>query len=166
MKEVLKLQTEQASVIVRTLSYRSDDVAYFEGIDEDRAHVDQFCNNVSEEYKTLADVTRTRLNSGQKIRMGIWDNEVFIGSINASPKEGRSVAEIGYWLRASATGKGYATFAVRALTAYLGPMFNPISADVHPINRKSSKVLIRSGYVLVGMHEREWGLAEVYQFVK
>src|SRR5579884_1581863 len=112
MREIIRIPTEQPDVLLRTLAFKSDDIAYYEAIEEDREHLNQFHNAVADKYQTLEDVTNARLQTVGKIRLGIWDHDWFTGSINATPDKWKSEVEIGYWLRASATGKGYATFAV------------------------------------------------------
>ena len=62
----------------------------------------------------------------------------------------RGTAEIGYWLGAAHWGRGYATDAVRALTAYgfetLG--LERIQAGVYEWNPASARVLLKAGYIL------------------
>jgi predicted acetyltransferase len=166
VKEVLTLPTEREGLILRELATKADDFAYLEAINEDREHVDQYCNAVAKKYKCIADVTRARLEAGDKIRMGIWNVKTFVGTVNADPNEDKTETEIGYWLRASAVGNGYATLAVKSLVAHVSPMFPRVFAEVHVDNQKSANVLERSGFQTTDIVERSWGHAIVFELIK
>ncbi|HVV66683.1 MAG TPA: GNAT family N-acetyltransferase [Candidatus Saccharimonadales bacterium] len=162
MSRTLRLETARPEVTVRELTTIYDDRAYFEAIHEDRQHVDQYANFVSWKYPTVEAVTMARLTNGPKLRMGIWEKEDLKGAINALPRE-NGEAEIGYWLRKSAVGHGYATLALTALTAFLQPPYSRLYAEVHPDNQPSVDVLRRSGYIAAGAADREWGPALVFE---
>src|SRR5688572_20752528 len=117
MKEVLVLPTERPTVVLRELATAQDDIDYLAGIKEDPAHVDNYLNEVASRYGTLEKVRDARLNAGDDIRMGIRDIGDFKGGIGARvDEEDKTQTEIGLWLRRSATGQGYATLAIKALT--------------------------------------------------
>jgi len=62
----------------------------------------------------------------------------------------RLKAEIGYWLGESMWGRGFATLAVKAVTAYAFATFNlrRLQATVYEWNPASARVLEKSGYTL------------------
>lgn len=81
------------------------------------------------------------------------DGEV-VGGIGVERGEGverRSLA-IGYWLGESYWGRGIATEAVMAVTAYAFETFdvNRISAGVYAWNPASARVLEKAGYLFEG----------------
>jgi hypothetical protein len=166
MIEALTLPTERENVILRQLTTIADDTAYFEAVEEDRAYVDQHGNVVSDKYKTIADVTRRRLEASDTLRMGIWDGDRLVGPVTASPDNDNSEIEIGYWLRKSATGNGYATLGVRAMTLYLASRYSRIFAEVHVDNTPSANVLLRANFVATEIVDRDWGRATVFDFMK
>jgi RimJ/RimL family protein N-acetyltransferase len=151
---------------VQELATSDDDKAYFEAVEEDRAHLSQFGETTAKYYKTLQDVRERRMIISNKIRLGIWDSESFKGTVNAQPNEDKSEVEVGYWLRASAVGNGYATLAVKALTDHLTPRFDRVFAEVHMENEPSIKVMRRAGYAEVGRVDRDWGNAIIFEPVK
>ena len=144
MSENLLLPTDQDGVVLRQLATETDDIAYFEAINANRKHLCQFGDNIAEEYQTLEAVRNARLNAGEKIRMGIWDGETFVGTVNATPDEEN--AEIGYWLDSRHTGRGYATLAARALGGYMAQNSKRVYAEVVEDNDASVRVLERAGY--------------------
>lgn len=157
MKEVLILPTDREDVILRELATPADDIVYFEAVQENPEHVDNYLNEVASKYDTLEKVRDRRLNAGDDIRMGIWHNDEFTGSISARVNEDdKTQAEIGLWLRKSAVGHGYATLAIRALTTHVRSRFARVFAEVHPNNEASINALGRAGYHQTDVVEREW----------
>lgn len=152
MPESLILPTDREDVILRQLSTEADDVAYFEAVNANREHLSQFGDATADKYQSLDDVRNTRMNAGDKIRMGIWAADNFVGTVNATPDE--EGAEIGYWLDARYTGHGYATLATKALSAYALQRFPKVHAEVVEGNDSSSRVLERAGFNEI---EREGG---------
>lgn len=163
MSEVLRIDTERQGVILRQHSNEVDDMACFEAIQEDPSHVNIYGNRVAERYSTLDEARKTRLNAGDELLMGIWDNGSFKGNVEAIPNEDKTEAEIAVWLRASATGHGYATLAIKTMTEYLKSKFNRVFAEVHENNQASLELMKRAGYKKVGEVERSWGHAIVFE---
>lgn len=153
----LLLQTEREGVTLRTLATDRDDLEYYRAIEENRAHLNRHGNATSKKYRTLQNVKMARLETGNKIRLGIWDGNDFKGTINARPSSDGREVEIGYWVRYGALGEGYATIAVKAFTDYLKPRFTRIFAEVHKDNEDSIKVMERAGYHAVDEFQRDWG---------
>ena len=91
-----------------------------------------------------------RFGAGKDWLYGIFDaaeTEV-VGGAGLHHRSGPDVLEIGYWIRADVTGRGYATEAANALTAVgfdvLGARHVEIRCD--PRNVKSMNVPRRLGY--------------------
>jgi ribosomal-protein-alanine N-acetyltransferase len=68
----------------------------------------------------------------------------------------RITVEIGYWLGRDFRGRGVATAAVRALTAYAFDVlgFERVEAPIFAWNPASGRVLEKAGYVLEGRFRR------------
>lgn len=166
MSEVLTITTEEPNVVLRAWSSYEDDMAYFEAVDEDREHLSHHGDATARKYPNVKEVKERRLDDSEHIRLGIWDENSLKGSITAKPDLDKSEVEIGYWLRASATGNGYATIAVKPLTAFLNPTYRRVFAEVHIDNSDSAKVLQRAGYIRTGVLKRDWGSAIVFEAAK
>jgi len=147
MNQILVLPTEQEAVVLRQLTIE-DAPAYFNAVDANREHLSQFGDTTAQKYPTLESVQESILNptNPDKLRLGIWDEDTFVGSINLTPEEDGSEAEIGYWLDARHTGKGYATVATRALANYAKNKFPKVRAEVAEGNEASVRVLERVGF--------------------
>lgn len=81
--------------------------------------------------------------------MGIFEEDILVGAASLVFRRGQvpdGAAEVGYWLEKGSEGKGYATAAVRALTAYARPKFDAIFAQVAAANHRSIGVLNRAGF--------------------
>ncbi len=146
MSEALFLQTSQHGVVLRQLATEADDVAYFGAIETNREHLSQFGDTTSQKYETLDDVRAARLGAGDKVRLGIWSDQTFVGSINLTPREDGETAEIGYWLDGRYTGHGYATIAAKALGEYASERYRSVYANVVEGNDASAHVLERAGF--------------------
>ncbi len=153
MSESLMLSTEQEGVILRQLSTETDDVAYWQSVEANREHLSQFGDTTSQKYQSLEDVASARQNAGNKLRMGIWAMEVFVGTINATP-EGDEV-EIGYWIDSRYTGHGYATLAARSLARHLAPQYSRVYAEVTNGNDASMAVLTKAGFQQTGIRDEQ-----------
>lgn len=158
----LILPTDEIGVQIRELASDADDLAYFEAVESSREHLSRHGNATSIKYKTLEDVRQARINAGDKLRLGIWGSDTLVGSIIARPDDLYSEVEIGCWLREDATGRGYATLAVRALTPYLQRKYLRVFAEVHADNHGSMAVLRRSDYRKTAEVKRRWGPAVIF----
>lgn len=141
------ISTERPQLCLRELASDSDDIAYFNAIEASREHLSQFSQETVIKYPDIAAVKDARLHpaSPDKLRLGIWDSEVFVGSINLTPDE-YGAAEVGYWLDARYTGQGYATMATRALAKYGSRRYTALYAHVAEANMASAAVLERAGF--------------------
>lgn len=146
----LVIHTQNEQVLLRQLDSEADDLAYFAAIDANREHLSQFGDETAAKYATLEDVCEVRLNptNPDKLRMGIWNTDDFVGSVNLTPDK-YGGAEVGYWLDARHTGHGYATLATRAITQHALKRYSSVYAYVTEGNRASEAVLERAGYQVV-----------------
>jgi RimJ/RimL family protein N-acetyltransferase/mannose-6-phosphate isomerase-like protein (cupin superfamily) len=144
MTERLTLPTEREGVELRQLTTDHDDIAYFQAVDANRDHLSQFGDPTAQKYPTLEAVTDARLHAGDKLRMGIWATETFVGTINATP-DGDEV-EIGYWIDGRYIGNSFATLAARSLSRHLSPSYRRVFAEVAEGNDASATVLRRAGF--------------------
>jgi len=147
MNTPLLVRTEAEPITLRQLTIE-DAQAYFAAVEANREHLSQFGDGTSDKYPTLESVEESITNptNPNRLRMGIWDKATFVGSINLTPSEDKTDAEIGYWLDERQTGKGYATIATRAISAYAKGRFSKIHAEVVEGNEASVEVLKRSGF--------------------
>lgn len=76
--------------------------------------------------------------------MGIFQSNTFVGSADLGEQERGQ--ELGYWLDERYTGRGYATIAVNALSAYAIGLYGKVVARSDLDNHRSHKVLLRSGF--------------------
>lgn len=120
-------------------------------IDRNRSHLSQYGEPTAAKYPNLSAMHKSIVDPPQlnRLRFGIWDGSVLVGSINITPdKENTNCAEIGYWLGAKFVGKGYATRATKALVAYafadMG--IELIYGIVDSRNNPSIRVLERIGF--------------------
>lgn len=164
MNSVLVLPTERPNLELRQLTI-DDAETYFEAVDTSREHLSQYGDSTSLKYPTLESVLSSfdTAKNPDKLRLGIWDDTAFVGSVNATPDD-HTGAEIGYWLRESAVGNGYMTLAVKALTQHLKKEFEPVYAHVHVDNAASTSVLERVGYQPIDQIAVDWGLATLFVF--
>lgn len=144
---VSEIRTARDDVILRPLTL-DDAEAYFNAVDEDRAHLSQFNDVTADNYPTVSEVEASiiRPPNPAKRRYGIWHNGTFAGSINLTPYS--DLAEVGYWIRKSSVGQGLARAATRALTLNMLTEFDTIYASVMKGNKASQAVLEASGFVV------------------
>ncbi len=87
----------------------------------------------------------------------ILDGETILGGANLHHFDPmRDAVEVGYWLFASARGRGIATRAVRAMIehAFVNGIYR-VEAHVRVGNERSEKVLERLGFVREGVKRRQ-----------
>lgn len=162
----LMLRTESPSVYLRQHMTEADDLACVEAVQEDPAHVDQFNNCVTGLYPSLEVATgnRTRMSIDGHLALGIWDDDNQLkGNVSALISKDKTEAKLEYWLRASATGHGYATLAVSALTDHLLKKHDRVFAEVHVDNYPSRDVMDRAKFTEVDYDDLGWGLAAIYE---
>ena len=148
MHNSLVLPTERADVLLRQLT-PEDAPAYFAAVDANRQHLNQFGDITAANYPDLQSVEDSIRNpkNPNKLRLGIWHEDTFAGSVNLTP--GEDGAEIGYWLDSRYTGRGYATLAAKALAEYAKERYPKVHAVVTEGNEASTRVLERAGFMRV-----------------
>lgn len=150
-------------VLVRP--YRPEDAeALWEAVEESRAHLSPWLPWVHD-YRSPDDArafvvrARARWLLREDLTVGIFDRGSgrFLGGsglhrINWALRN----FEIGYWIRASAEGRGYVTEAVHLLTrlAFDVLQANRVEIRMEPENARSRKVAERLGFVLEGTLRR------------
>jgi len=131
----------------------SDSEAIFQLIDNSRDHLSQHGDTTAQKYQTTEAVRDSIANpkNSERLRFGIWDKNVFVGTINITPnedEEGKPVAEIGYFLGECYQGKNYLTKSLARLIQYAFFEMNilMVYAFVAQENKRSANVLIRAGF--------------------
>lgn len=146
------LTSEGDSVELRQLVIE-DAEDYFRLVDLSRDNQPQFRGPISEKYLTVKAVRDSILKPENpcKLRFGIWDNGVMVGSNNLTPL-GKNRAEIGDWVAKEYLGRGYAVRAGKLLVDFA---FNQLELvelvgliDVG--NNASCRTAEKAGFVLVG----------------
>jgi RimJ/RimL family protein N-acetyltransferase len=99
---------------------------------------------------------RAGAEAGSDVEMGFGlfepDGEL-VGGFGLHARRGPGVLEIGYWVRTDRTGRGYATAAVRALTAAAFDAFpevDRVEIRCDPANAASAAIPPKLGYRLAG----------------
>lgn len=112
-------------VIVRPY-HEEDAQALQEAVAESREHIRPWLP-FADDHKTVERARDFMLHAMAKwltredLYLSVWDKETqrFLGGTGLHPRNWEiGFFEIGYWLRASATGKGYMTEAVHLITDY------------------------------------------------
>jgi mycothiol synthase len=95
----------------------------------------------------VADYERSR-QRGQKIAFALLDGRGgFVGSVLLIAS-GHDEAELAYWVRAEARGRGYATRALTLLSDWaLGLHFRRVWLEIEPHNRPSARVAVKAGFL-------------------
>jgi RimJ/RimL family protein N-acetyltransferase len=149
-----RIETER--LVVRCWEPR-DAAALTEAIDESVEHLRPWMPWVHQEPQTVDDRVellrrfRGQFDLGTDFVYGIFapDDVRVVGGSGLHGRVGDDALEIGYWIRASETGNGYASEAVAALTqaAFAWCGVGRVEIRVDPDNEPSLKVARRLGYV-------------------
>jgi RimJ/RimL family protein N-acetyltransferase len=150
MSEPIFIPTQREGVVLRELSTLADDVAYYQAYDYSRPEIIAFDPDANTKYRTIKDATDARVNKEDRLRMGIWDGDTFVGSVNARPDEGKDSVEVGYWVHSKYTSNGYATLAATAISEYSRDRFSKVHAKVVDGNDASARVLEKAGFQRTG----------------
>lgn len=155
--------TDMSGLTLRHITTIADDEQHVEYMHRNREHLAEFGNTVDE---TVEAATKRRLESGDG-QFGIWVDDRLVGTVAYQTKHSDTEAAIGISLDKDATGRGYATSAIKALTAYAMTRFNRVYAEVETNNASSMKLLKRAGYQTDGkVVELDWGKALVFEAQK
>ena len=116
-----------------------------------------WADHVPSADETREHLTRARdaFRAGQDFGLFLWDNksDEFIGAVGLHARlADTSRREIGYWIRTSAAGRGYATEAVRAVAhaALERLALSGVEIHVNARNLPSRKVAESAGFVRTG----------------
>jgi RimJ/RimL family protein N-acetyltransferase len=137
--------------------YQSEDAPLLkEAIDSSLAHLRAWMPWAMAEPSELSVLEarlerfRAEFTAGLDFTFGIFEptERSLLGGIGLHPRLGPGALEIGYWMRASATGQGYATEAARALTqvALALPGIARVEIRCDPANARSAAIPRRLGY--------------------
>ncbi len=149
-----ELQGER--VVIRP--YRESDAqALFEAVSESRDHIRPWlgfadAHQTIEESRDFIIHQQAQILLREDMNLSLWDkaSRRFVGGMGLHPHDWKiPYFEIGYWLRASATGHGYTTEAVKLLTNYVFTQFkaNRVEIRCDEKNTRSAAVPQRLGFV-------------------
>lgn len=140
------------SLVLRQFTEQDADVI-FACIDTSREHLSQFGDRTASKYPTIDHVRDSIINprSKNRIRLGIWDDNIFVGVINLEVNVrniGKDVAEVGYWLGRQYQGKGYVSRSLQRVLryGYEDLHLRNILARIDIRNQRSKKVLEKAGF--------------------
>lgn len=139
--------------------YAEEDAkAIFSLIDESRKHLSQNDDETSDKYPDIETVRESIVDppNRKKLRLGIWDKEVFVGSVNLTPL-GSGYAELGYWIGKRFLGNHYAAKASTALirAAFKSGKTKILIGEVAKTNSYSINVLSQLGFEVVGETKKQ-----------
>ncbi len=157
-KDRLILASEDDTVVLKQL-IPADADPYFDLIEADRAHLSQHGDKTAAKYKTVDDVRDSIVTpkDSSKLRFGIWDGNVMVGSNNLTPTEDGQ-AELGSWVGSEFIGQRYAGRARKLLVEYafdqlgLKEVFCMITIG----NEASRRSVERSGFTYAGEEDGQW----------
>ncbi len=139
--------------------YRTDDAeAILEAVDESRADLQPWVT-WSDRFRTVEDARAYCVRCAAKwllrtdLVVGIFAGDGrYLGGANLEPSWAGRSFEVGYWLRTSAIGHGYATEAAALLvrTAFANLGANRVELRCDPNNERSRRVAERVGFVPEG----------------
>lgn len=130
----------------------------FKVINENRKHLapwlpwERGIKKVEDQLRYLFD-KEVEFKLGKKVDYGIYLKNKYIGNIGIfNIHQGNKSAEIGYWLSADFSGKGYMTEAVKILEKefFVNHKLNRIQIKCDEKNKASMSVAERCGYRLEG----------------
>lgn len=125
-------------------------------VQENRAHLTahgDYTEHVAASLETLqAELCQS---AGENMRFGILLNQKLIGRMDLVPVDPPRFG-VGYWLAQSATGRGYATAALKALLHFARAdlQATDIFAGVTHGNQRSRALLERVGFLPVAEFEK------------
>jgi len=92
---------------------------------------------------------------GDRVVFGVWErsSDQFLGEVGVYDVDrGSGIGEVGYWIRQTAQGHGYATEALRAVLKYVTDELGLRACEAHVAsdNHRSRRVAERLGFDLTG----------------
>jgi RimJ/RimL family protein N-acetyltransferase len=146
------IELTDVGVLIRR--YQRDDLdALRSAIEESRDHLRPFMPWADGTRSDTANFLAAAIDgwdAGTEFNYGIFDGGDVLGGCGLHARLRPGVLEIGYWLRAGATGRGIVTVAARALTdaAFALPGIEAVEIHCDEANVRSAAVPRRLGYRL------------------
>jgi RimJ/RimL family protein N-acetyltransferase len=147
-----RINLADVGVVLRR--YERDDLdALHTAIEESRAHLRPFMPWADGTRADTTDFLAAAIDSweaGTEFNYGIFDGGEVVGGCGLHARLRPGALEIGYWLRAWATGRGIVTAAAQALTdaAFALPDVESVEIHCDEANVRSAAVPRRLGYRL------------------
>ena len=140
--------------------HTADAEALYLAIVESREHLRPWTPWVTraslEEERAVLVRWEEQWDAGGELQYGLFVGPLAVGSTALIPRIGPGGLEIGYWVHAAHTRRGYATSAAAALTsvAFTLPGIEMVEIHHDRANLASEGVPRKLGFVLVGEHPR------------
>lgn len=108
--------------------------------------------NMKQEQKWLE-----RISEDDDVHLLVCDDGEPVGVVGLGIDATAGLGELGYWIASTEWGNGYATAAVRLVSAYAFDhrRLHKIAADVYSHNPASARVLEKVGFEREGVHRQE-----------
>jgi RimJ/RimL family protein N-acetyltransferase len=150
-------------IVLRQLG-PEDAQRYFDLVDYDREHFKNVGEPTADNYKTVEAVRRSIINpkweDTDKVRFGIWENGIMVGSINYKPLD-KTTVELGYWVGKEYVGHAYASKAVQTLVPHLFSQgWRWVEAWAAVGNDASRKTLHKAGFTEYPEPDKGQGLVK------
>jgi RimJ/RimL family protein N-acetyltransferase len=111
-----------------------------------------------EQKMELLRAFRGRFDAGTDFAYGVFepDESRQLGGAGLHPRGGQGSLEIGYWIRADATGRGLATEVTAVLTRVGFEKCGLVRVDIQvdPVNERSARIPRKLGFVEEGLLRR------------
>jgi len=163
---LIPLFTELKGERVTIRPYREEDAqALFEAVAESRDHIRPWlpfadAHQSVEESRDWIIHQQAKILLREDMNLSLWDTTSgrFVGGSGLHPHNWEiGYFEIGYWLRVSATGRGYMTETVELLTNYLFTHLhaNRVEIRCDARNERSANVARRMGFIQEGLKRND-----------
>jgi RimJ/RimL family protein N-acetyltransferase len=90
------------------------------------------------------------------------NDDTYLGDVGVNLSKNERAGELGYTLSPSARGRGLATVAAQHMIKWLfsDPQFGRVSAEIHPDNVASARVLERLGFIWEGCTRQSYWVGD------
>ena len=108
-----------------------------------------------------------RISEDDDVHLLVCDDGDPVGVVGLHSEDTASTGELGYWITSAEWGNGYATAAVRLVSAYAFDhrRLHKVAADVYSHNPASARVLEKVGFEREGVHRQEAYVKGAYRDV-
>ncbi len=147
---VIEIRSETDAIVLREITL-VDAQTYFDLVDYDRQHLSQFDDKTAAKYPDVESVEKSIHNYPKnKIRFGIWDDGVMVGSRNLTYSDDRKDVELGVWVSQKYLGHHYSTRSniMAQEFAFRDSQVEKVFCAVEEDNAASIKSVERAGLVL------------------